>query len=173
MKAVMKLSLLAAMSLIFCPACGQGEGASSPETSLENSSLEAAQKPEIVAKAPQSLSEAMEVARKEGKNILVEYTDAKCPYCRQMNSQTLALTDVKASIAENVVWVRYDVQEDASEFESKWGKMPTPTFVVLNSAGEKLGAPISGVVSAAAFKSYVSWAKTGEGPVPSFKTGGS
>ena len=126
-----------------------------------------------VASAPATLDDALKLAKAEGKNVLVEYTDAKCPFCRRMNSQTLGRKDVKAALADNVVWIRYDLQKDPSEFQARWGKQPTPAFVVMNSEGETLHGPVAGVIPPSNFISYVAWAKTGEGPVPALAAGGS
>ena len=90
MKITIQLALIAVLATFLCPACGGREPATNPTDSGANQT----QKPAETAKAPETLADAMALAKKEGKNLLVEYTSRKCAFCKQMNAQTLTRDDV-------------------------------------------------------------------------------
>jgi thioredoxin-related protein len=165
MKITLKLALIVALTTFLCPACGTGDPEPDSGTNPPVKSMQ-------TAKAPETLDAAMALAKKEGKNLLVEYTARKCPFCKQMNGQVLNRDDVRAAL-EGVVWFRAVQEENADEFRDKWGAQGTPAFVVADAEGETLHGPVTGVIPAANFIAYVNWAKTGEGAVPALNPGSS
>jgi len=88
MHTALKLSLIALISLVFCPACGQTEAGGTPVADVKATEVTAPETapqtaPEKAA-PPATLDEALALAKAEGKNLLVEYTSTSCPFCRQM-----------------------------------------------------------------------------------------
>jgi thiol:disulfide interchange protein len=157
------------IAAVFCPACGGREPAESPEVTVK--SAETAKTAERKA-APATLDEAIALANAEGKNVLVEYTSRTCPYCRQMDSQTLANASVKSALSEKVVYFRTVKESNPTEFTDRFGSQPTPSYAVVSASGDVLHGPVSGVISASAFLSYVSWAEKGAGSAPALAPGG-
>ena len=90
-----------------------------------------------------------------------------------MNSQTLAQASVKKALADNVVYFRSVKEKNPEEFTGKFGVQPTPSFAVISGSGETLHGPVSGVIPAANFTSYVKWAEKGTGAVPALAPGSS
>ncbi|MEN8151186.1 MAG: thioredoxin fold domain-containing protein, partial [Planctomycetota bacterium] len=156
-------ALIVLAAAVLCPACSES-GTAKPLAVPEKTAEKA---------APKTLDDAIALAKAEGKNVLVEYTSTKCPFCRQMNAQTLNQADVKAALASKVVWFRSVKEKNPEEFTAKFGVQPTPTFLVLDGEGKTLHGPVSGVIPKANFLSYVDWAAKGTGPVPALSPGSS
>ena len=171
MNTIMKLSLIALIAAIICPACTESEAVDPGANRVEAGNGQEAAPAET--SSPKTLDDAIALAKAEGKNVLVEYTSTKCPFCRQMNSQTLAKADVKAALANKVVYFRAVKEKNPEEFTKKFGTQPTPSFLVLSGEGETLHGPVSGAIPTANFKAYLNWAEKGTGPVPSLSPGSS
>jgi thioredoxin-related protein len=85
---------------------------------------------------------ALEIAKKENKNIMLMLTQYGCPSCRHMKEITLKNEDVKAALS-GFVFVDIDIHED------DWNKkfrviMGTPTIYFINKNENKIGRPLVG-----------------------------
>lgn len=168
MNMALKLIVIAGIAAVFCPGCT----AEAP-AGASSAGSDPARKTVPATEAPKTLDAAIALAKAEGKNVLVEYTSTNCPYCRQMDSQTMAKADVRKALAEDVVYFRAVQEKNRSEFTAKFGERPTPSYAVISGSGETLHGPVSGVIPAANFTAYLAWAKKGEGSVPALTPGGS
>jgi len=149
-----------------------GCGAASDASPSANDGASKGSGPAATA-AKGEIGQALADAKAAGKNVLVEYTSKTCPYCKQMEKTVFASSVVKDALSEKVVHVRIVQEEDGSEFEERWGKQPTPTFVALDASGKQIGTPVSGALATGDFLSFVRWAADGSGPQPGVATGGS
>jgi Thioredoxin-like len=119
-----------------------------------------------------SLTRALSVADQTGRNVFVEYSSPDCPFSRKMWQTTMVRPEVK-ELMKDVVYVRIRKNSNPGAFEARWGERNTPTFLVLKPDGSEVGPIVTGLVKTSDFERYVAWAKTGEGPEPAFRTGGS
>jgi thioredoxin-related protein len=124
-------------------------------------------------KAFSSIEKALAEAEKTGRNVVVEYYAASCNFCRQMDRKAYADPRVQKALGKDVVYVRLHQDKNAGEFEKRWGRKGTPTFVVLKPDGTQIGKSLTGIISASEFLKYLAWAKSGQGNQPEIKTGGS
>lgn len=154
-------------ALAACNGSGPAEG---PAAGSAAGSAEASvpAKPDL---AGGSLRDALALGQRTGRNVLVEYSRATCPYCRQMKKGALSDSAVREALRE-VVYVAFEQGAGADSFEARWGKAVTPSFVALDPTGRQLGEMVSGVVSPRDFLGYVNWVATGSGPAPTIATGG-
>jgi thiol:disulfide interchange protein len=153
------LPLLAALALAGCSESGAGS----------DTSQAGAAKP--ASSDAGSLEEALSLAKRTDRPVLVEYASETCPYCRQMEAQVLSTPEVKKAL-EQVVFFRAVKGKTADAFEKAWGTPPTPSYAVLRPDGSAMGTLTSGVIAKSDFLSYIDWAVSGRGPMPTFRTGG-
>lgn len=99
---------------------------------------------------PVPLEQALELAPKEGKKILVDVFAEWCPYCQRMQSEVYPSEGVQNAISDYYFWVRIDVESDAmvnyhgeemtqAEFATALENQNVPTAYFLNSEGAILG----------------------------------
>ena len=172
MSTVLKLSLIVMISAVFCPACGHSEPANGPDLSVKGMETAKTDPAPTADAAPATMDEAIALAKAEGKNVLVEYTSKTCPFCRRMDSQTLARDDVQSALGEKAVYFRAVKEKNPKSFTERFGSNPTPSYAVVSSEGETLHGPVSGIIPAANFVAYVNWAEKGTGTVPALAPGG-
>jgi thioredoxin-related protein len=171
MTTALKTVLILLAAALICPACSDTGGAEPTTVGDGTTAPKESAAPEKAA--PATLDDAIALAKEEGKNVLVEYTSTKCPYCRQMNSQTLSQPAVKAALASKVVYFRSVKEKNPEEFTAKFGTQPTPSFAVISGEGKTLHGPVSGAIPTANFTAYVNWAAQGTGAVPALSPGSS
>jgi len=86
-----------------------------------------------------SLDEAKEVAKKEGKLVLADYSAIWCPSCRKLDTQVFANTEVAAEIDSNFVYARLDYDsEEGVEFAEQHALVGFPRVLILDAVGNKL-----------------------------------
>lgn len=99
---------------------------------------------------PISLQQALELAPKEGKKILVDVFATWCPYCQRMHSEVYPSEGVQNAISDYFLWVKIDVESDVTvnyqgeemteaEFANALENQNVPTTYFLNSEGAILG----------------------------------
>ncbi len=99
---------------------------------------------------PISLQQALELAPKEGKKILVDVFATWCPYCQRMHSEVYPSEGVQKAISDYFLWVKIDVESDRmvnyhgeemteAEFASALENQNVPTAYFLNEEGAILG----------------------------------
>jgi thiol:disulfide interchange protein len=153
------LLVLSALVATGCSESGAESGSSSAAT---------ATRPAVTAG---SMEDALALAKETDLPVLVEYMSETCPYCKQMERDTLSTPEVKRAL-QGVVHFRAVKGKNAEAFEEAWGTPPTPSFLVLSSDGSAMGSMRSGVIAKADFMNLLRWASSGQGSMPSFRTGG-
>jgi len=98
-----------------------------------------------------SMDEAQQLARKNGKKVLVYAEASWCPYCKRMEQEVLSKADIQNTMREYFYPVRIDIESSRQltyngrqmtqqEFSRKMRLSGTPTFFFINSEGSVLGA---------------------------------
>lgn len=98
-------------------------------------------------------SAALELAAKENRPVLLEFTGSDwCPPCMMMKKQVLSQEAFTSFADDKLVFVELDFprakKQDAAlvkqnqELEAKFGVQGYPTFILLDSAGKELGRTI-------------------------------
>lgn len=99
---------------------------------------------------PIPLKQALELAQKDGKKILVDVFATWCPYCQRMHSEVYPSVGVQKAISDYFLWVKIDVESDKkvnyhgeemtqAEFATALENQNVPTAYFLNSEGAILG----------------------------------
>jgi hypothetical protein len=80
---------------------------------------------------------ALEIARREGKGILLQFHREECAGCKKLYTLTYADRNVQQELAEWFVPLRQDILADR-EIRSKYSAYWTPSFFFLNHKGAML-----------------------------------
>ncbi len=85
----------------------------------------------------------VEIAKAQGKDVLIYFYGEHCPYCLQMEEFVLGDPEVDSFIRERFVVVSIDAGEE-KELDRKFGVFGTPYFVVYDPARDKIILKIFG-----------------------------
>ena len=79
----------------------------------------------------------VQLARSQGKDVLIYFYGERCPYCLQMEEFVLGDPEVESFIRERFVVVSIDAGEER-ELDKKFGVLGTPYFVVYDPLRDKI-----------------------------------
>ena len=102
-----------------------------------------------------SVNEALVMAEREGKTVMIDFNASWCPPCRSMKEE--AFTDPSvAELLKDTLFVSVDVDHPGDNADSveEFKPQALPTVVFLDSAGKAIGR-IRGFGGVASFKSEV------------------
>lgn len=86
-----------------------------------------------------SLEKAREIAQRDGKLVLADYSAIWCPSCRKLDTQVFANIDVAKTINDNFVYTRLDYDsEEGANFAKTYDLVGFPRVLVLDTKGNKL-----------------------------------
>ena len=97
------------------------------------------------------LDKARELARSEGKPILIDFTGYACTNCRLMENNVLPHPDVKEALSDFVTVKLFTDGSDAKSREhnafqqEKFGTVAIPYYAVMTPEGEIKGRPLEGL----------------------------
>ncbi len=140
----------------------------------------------VEAHVTNNFREAVQLAEKENKPILIDFTGWACVNCRKMEEQVWTLPEISALLNNNFILVSLYVddrkklapadrftytfsdgkEKDIETIGDKWatfqtenfGRSTQPLYVILNSSGELLTHPIGYTPNA---REYEEWLKCG------------
>jgi thioredoxin-related protein len=83
-----------------------------------------------------SISEAMELAKKEDKPVFIDISASWCYYCKRMKANVYTNSDVADFYNKSFINISVDGEKgEGKELVKKYGVNQYPTFVFLNSDG--------------------------------------
>ena len=82
--------------------------------------------------------EALELAAKEDKMVMVYFWADWCGFCRKIESEVFANEDVQKAFDQSFLAVSVNVQDDPGDLKGKYRASALPTLTFLNSKGEKV-----------------------------------
>jgi len=85
----------------------------------------------------------VQIARSEGKEVLIYFYGEHCPYCLQMEEFVLGDPEVDSFIRERFVVVSLDASK-AGDLDRKFGVIGTPYFVVYDPKEDRIIMKIFG-----------------------------
>ena len=100
------------------------------------------------------LQKGLEVAKKEGKLVLIYFYAEHCPYCYQVEEFVFGDPDVEKFLGKNFVVVSIDYGED-EKLSEKLHVFGTPTFVILDPKSGQVLKKIFGSVPKEQFMSML------------------
>lgn len=97
------------------------------------------------------MEEAQQLAKENGKKVLVYAEASWCSYCRQMEQEVLSKTDIQTTMDNYFYPVRINIESDQEiefngrqitqmEFAGEMRVSGTPTFFFIDSEGSVIGA---------------------------------
>ena len=101
------------------------------------------------SKNPETYEEALQIAKKENKKILLYFTASWCPPCQKMKRETLKNEEVKKALSKFVVFYA-----EESDLSSKFGVRAIPTFKIINPE-EKVEKTATGFMDVSKFLSFL------------------
>jgi thioredoxin-related protein len=102
---------------------------------------------------------AVQVAKKDNKNILLMLSQPGCPACNYMKSVSLKNDEVVGAL-KNFVFVEVNIHKD--EWNKKYRAFGTPTFYLLDKNENKLGRPVVGGLEPADFAQVIKEIESGK-----------
>ena len=86
-----------------------------------------------------SLDNAKEIADKDGKLVIADYSAIWCPTCRKLDTQVFANENVALKINNNFVYARLDYDtEEGVAFAKQHKLVGFPRVLILDTNGMKL-----------------------------------
>lgn len=83
-----------------------------------------------------TLTEAMELAKAQGKPLLVDISAYWCPTCRKLDREVLSKEEVKSKIVEKYVFVRVDSEADGTRsIMKRYGVYGFPSLIITDAEG--------------------------------------
>ncbi len=100
------------------------------------------------ADGSKQIADALALAGKDGKRVLLQFGANWCGWCHKLHSLCAADTDIAARLKSDYVIVLIDVNKGHnSEVDAKYGhpiKLGLPVLVVLDAGGQQLTTKDSG-----------------------------
>ncbi len=118
-----------------------------------------------------NLDDAVEKARAENKPIFLGFGAVWCPVCREFEETTL-LEDSIQAFSEEFVWVKIDIDRNAS-LARQWGVEATPTIFLLDPSGIPRHRIVGGISAdrlVGVLREFLASAETEEKAVPAVST---
>ena len=81
-----------------------------------------------------SFEEALKVAQKEHKIIMIELVKEDCHFCKRMDKEVMTDANISNTLSKDFVVVKFDVNRDKLPLGLK--KEMTPTFAFVKESGE-------------------------------------
>ena len=100
----------------------------------------------------QDYKSAVELAKKENKNILLMLSQYGCPACKYMLGTTLKNDEVKAALS-NYIFVDVDIYEGT--WNKKYRAFGTPTIYFLDKNENKIGRNLIGAQDPDTFVKFI------------------
>jgi thiol:disulfide interchange protein len=86
-----------------------------------------------------TLDQALEKAKAENKQVLVDVSAIWCPNCRRLDNQVFADESVKKAINEKYVFVRLEYESpEGTDFLEKHNATGFPTLWILDNKGNTI-----------------------------------
>lgn len=79
----------------------------------------------------------VELAKREGKDVLIYFYGEHCPYCRQMEEFVLGDPEVDRFISERFVVVSLDAGKER-ELDRRFNVFGTPSFVIYDPESDRI-----------------------------------
>ena len=87
---------------------------------------------------------AVDVANREGKNLMIYFSSDHCPYCWQMENYVLVDPDVERYISDKFIIVSIDVDDMPEGLEEKFNVFGTPYIVFYDPKRDKVISELFG-----------------------------
>jgi thiol:disulfide interchange protein len=123
MKRAFRLAL-AALVVASIPAVGQPPATGQPPASK-------------AAFQSLKLDEALALARRENKIVMVDFGATWCPPCKMMEATTFKNQRVESFLADNMIAIKVDIDHDKAAAQQH-GIKAVPTILFLDSNGKEL-----------------------------------
>jgi len=81
-----------------------------------------------------SFEDALQVAKKEHKIIMIELVQENCHFCKRMDKEVISDKNISSELSKDFVVVKFDVNKDKLPLGLK--KEITPTFAFVKESGE-------------------------------------
>ena len=81
-----------------------------------------------------SYENALKIAKKEHKIIMIELIQENCHFCKRMDKEVMVDDNISSTLSKDFVVVKLDVNKDKLPLGLK--KEITPTFVFVKESGE-------------------------------------
>jgi len=81
-----------------------------------------------------SFEDALKVAKKEHKIIMIELVQENCHFCKRMDKEVMSDDNISSALSKDFVVVKFDVNRDKLPLGLK--KEMTPTFAFVKESGE-------------------------------------
>ena len=81
-----------------------------------------------------SFEDALKVAQKEHKIIMIELVKEDCHFCKRMDKEVMSDDNISSALSKDFVVVKFDVNKDKLPLGLK--KEMTPTFAFVKESGE-------------------------------------
>lgn len=102
-----------------------------------------------------SYANALALAKKGQKNILLDFYTDWCGYCKKMDATTFKDEEVKSTLRGGFLVLKVNAEKgEGPSLKSKFAVAGYPTFVIVTSSGEQL-AKVAGYRSATDFNSFL------------------
>jgi len=106
-----------------------------------------------------SYAAALQVAKKDDKNIVLMLSQPGCPACIYMKTVTFKSEEVAVAL-KNFVVVDVNIHKD--EWNKKYRAFGTPTLYFLDKNENKIGKPIIGALESADFVQVIKALQSGK-----------
>ena len=81
-----------------------------------------------------SFEDALQIAKKEHKIIMIELVQESCHFCKRMDKEVMSDKNISSALSKDFVVVKFDVNRDKLPLGLK--KEMTPTFAFVKESGE-------------------------------------
>ncbi len=99
------------------------------------------------------LDDAKNIAKKEGKILMVEISSHSCKYCIEMANTTFKNNEIVVKI--NKYFAPVVLYADSDEIPREFQTRGTPTFFFVDKNGKRLMPPVFGAWNATDFDSFL------------------
>ena len=91
-----------------------------------------------IVKVDGSYADALTIAKKDGKKLMVMMTTRVCPWCKRAKKNTLTNDKVIEAVNKDYIFVEIDRDRDRDEYPEDLYSRMVPTFSLVDSKNEEL-----------------------------------